>query len=146
MWLHNKCRDYNITWLQRLIGLTGIAPSASAVQKEPTHVSRKYPGIRPLDIGITTISGLKGLDITITGTAPIASDPAEQEKTCLRVHTRKEVLKWRGTSRPNTITAERKTTGNNVSGHLVIEDLLSNDVRLLPASIDPFMREGPSLH
>eukprot|EP00957_Ditylum_brightwellii_P107122 8173171-Ditylum_brightwellii.AAC.1 len=39
MWLHNKCHDYNITWLQRLIGLTGIAPLASAVQKEPTHVS-----------------------------------------------------------------------------------------------------------
>eukprot|EP00957_Ditylum_brightwellii_P033105 2509648-Ditylum_brightwellii.AAC.1 len=133
MWLHNKCQDYNITWLQRLIGFTGIAPSASAVQKEPTHVSRKYPGIWPLDIGITTISGLKGLDITITRTAPVASNPAEHEKTCLHVHTCKELLKWRGSSRPNTITAEHKTKGTKVSGHLVIEDLLSNGVRLLPA-------------
>eukprot|EP00957_Ditylum_brightwellii_P163018 12413493-Ditylum_brightwellii.AAC.1 len=36
--------------------------------------------------------------------------------------------------------------GTKVSRHLVIEDLLSNNVQLLPASIDPFMREGPSLH
>eukprot|EP00957_Ditylum_brightwellii_P078015 5929928-Ditylum_brightwellii.AAC.1 len=64
------------------------------------------------------MSGLKGLDITITGTAPVASDPAEQEKTCLHVHTCKEVLKWRGSSCPNTITAERKTKGTKVSGHL----------------------------
>eukprot|EP00957_Ditylum_brightwellii_P187934 14308609-Ditylum_brightwellii.AAC.1 len=36
--------------------------------------------------------------------------------------------------------------GTKVSRLLVIEDLLSNDVRLLPASIDPFMHEGLSLH
>eukprot|EP00957_Ditylum_brightwellii_P159716 12156240-Ditylum_brightwellii.AAC.1 len=78
MWLHNKCRDYNITWLQQIISLTGIAPSTLSVQKEPTHVSCKFLGIRPLDIGVTTMTGLKGLDVTITGTAPATPNSAEQ--------------------------------------------------------------------
>eukprot|EP00957_Ditylum_brightwellii_P082957 6306945-Ditylum_brightwellii.AAC.1 len=92
------------------------------------------------------MTGLKGLDITITGTALATFDSAEQEQACLHVHTCKEVVKWHGTSWPNNITAERKTNGAKVKGHSVIEDLLANDVKLLPASIDPFMQEGPTLH
>eukprot|EP00957_Ditylum_brightwellii_P196703 14987118-Ditylum_brightwellii.AAC.1 len=90
MWLHNKCWDINIMWLQRIIKHTGIAPSPTAILKEPTRVSRKYPGIHPLDIGINTTTSLKGLDVTITETAPATSDSAHQEQACKRVHTRKE--------------------------------------------------------
>eukprot|EP00957_Ditylum_brightwellii_P103859 7911855-Ditylum_brightwellii.AAC.1 len=117
MWLHNKCQDINIMWLQRIITHTGIAPSPTAILKEPTHVSRKFPGIRPLDIDINTTTGLKGLDVTITGTAPATSDSAHQEQACKRIHTRKEVLKWRGSSRPNNITTERESNEATIKGH-----------------------------
>eukprot|EP00957_Ditylum_brightwellii_P173640 13220370-Ditylum_brightwellii.AAC.1 len=92
------------------------------------------------------MTGLKELDITITGTAPVTFDSAQQEQACMRVHTHTEVLKWRGSSWPNNITAERKSNGAKIKGHVVIDNMLANDVRLLPASIDPFMREGSALH
>eukprot|EP00957_Ditylum_brightwellii_P025256 1911841-Ditylum_brightwellii.AAC.1 len=104
-------------WLQRIITHTGIAPSPTATLKESTHVSCKFPGIRPLDIGINTTTGLKGLDVTITGTAPATSNSAHQEQACKCVHTQEEVLKWRGSSRPNNITAERESNEATIKGH-----------------------------
>eukprot|EP00957_Ditylum_brightwellii_P100810 7683589-Ditylum_brightwellii.AAC.1 len=68
------------------------------------------------------MTGLKSVDVTIMGTAPSTSDSAEQEQACIRVHTRKEVLKWCGTSWPNNIIAEHKTKGAKFKGHSVIED------------------------
>eukprot|EP00957_Ditylum_brightwellii_P175184 13337094-Ditylum_brightwellii.AAC.1 len=82
----------------------------------------------------------------ITGTALATSNSAHQEQACMYVHTCKEVLKWRSSSRPNNIIAERKSKDAKIKGHVVIEDMLDNDVKLLPASIDPFMKEGPALH
>eukprot|EP00957_Ditylum_brightwellii_P171438 13051136-Ditylum_brightwellii.AAC.1 len=30
-------------------------------------------------------------------------------------------------------------------GHVVVEDLITNNVKLLPATIDPFIAEGPAM-
>eukprot|EP00957_Ditylum_brightwellii_P147461 11228658-Ditylum_brightwellii.AAC.1 len=30
-----------------------------------------------------------------------------------------------------------------IKGHVVVEDLIANNVKLLPATIDPFIAEGP---
>eukprot|EP00957_Ditylum_brightwellii_P096039 7316763-Ditylum_brightwellii.AAC.1 len=62
MWLHNKCRNINVGWLEKLAVPAGLAQSSSAVQKEPTAISARFPGVRPLDLSVQTITGIKGID------------------------------------------------------------------------------------
>eukprot|EP00957_Ditylum_brightwellii_P115089 8777407-Ditylum_brightwellii.AAC.1 len=32
-----------------------------------------------------------------------------------------------------------------IKGHIVVEDLIANNVKLLPATINPFIAEGPAM-
>eukprot|EP00957_Ditylum_brightwellii_P204715 15340501-Ditylum_brightwellii.AAC.1 len=148
MWLHNRCRDINAAWLQRIIHLTGIAPAASAISKEPRGVSAQFPGVRPFDIAIQTSRGMKGLNITITGTTKPTCISGKQETANHKTLTRKEVLKWRGTSRPNKSSSEGDNDSSEppiIPGHIIVQELVNRGNHLLPAAIDPFISEGPAL-
>eukprot|EP00957_Ditylum_brightwellii_P107393 8194633-Ditylum_brightwellii.AAC.1 len=61
MWLHNKCRNINYNWLCRLVPWTALTTTPSLVSKEPPSLSYHYPGVRPLDLAVTTLEGVKGI-------------------------------------------------------------------------------------
>eukprot|EP00957_Ditylum_brightwellii_P141762 10801218-Ditylum_brightwellii.AAC.1 len=54
-------------------------------------------------------------------------------------------MKWRGTSRPNVMQSGTESVKIMIKGHVVVEDLIANNVKLLPATIDPFIAEGPAM-
>jgi hypothetical protein len=97
-WLHNKCRDINISWMKKIAPVAATIPTASSVLSEPSRISKQFPGVQPIDVGLNTTSGLKGIDVTITGSPPIAKDNQDQIAVSLKLHTQKEIQKWRGTS------------------------------------------------
>eukprot|EP00957_Ditylum_brightwellii_P166068 12643660-Ditylum_brightwellii.AAC.1 len=78
MWLHNKCRSINVKWLEKLAVPAGLAQSSSVVQKEPTAILARFPGVCPLDLSVQTITGIKGIDVTINGTPKLATSPTDQ--------------------------------------------------------------------
>eukprot|EP00957_Ditylum_brightwellii_P070799 5380640-Ditylum_brightwellii.AAC.1 len=136
MWLHNKCRNINAEWLEKLVIPAGLAQSLSAVQKEPTAILARFP---------VTITGIKGIDVMITGTPQLAASPTDQQWVSHQNHMKKEVMKWRGTSWPNAVHLGMESVKIMIKGHVVVEDLIANNVKLLPATIDPFIAEGPAV-
>eukprot|EP00957_Ditylum_brightwellii_P164059 12491717-Ditylum_brightwellii.AAC.1 len=51
-----------------------------------------------------------------------------------------------GTSRPNIVNINgQKRTSEIVKGPVVIKDLISNNVKLPLATIDPYIAEGPAI-
>eukprot|EP00957_Ditylum_brightwellii_P204080 15337567-Ditylum_brightwellii.AAC.1 len=125
----------------------GVAISSSNVVREPAKVSQLFPGVRPIDTGFDSIVGLKGLDITITGTPPAANTPTKQVQASLHMHTTKEVLKWCETACPNKLKAQAAGTKVELSqGHAIINEMLHHGIHMLPATIDLFGCEGPALH
>eukprot|EP00957_Ditylum_brightwellii_P160998 12257057-Ditylum_brightwellii.AAC.1 len=51
-------------------------------------------------------------------------------------------MKWRGTSWPNVMYSGMESVKIMIKGHVVVEDLIANNVKLLPATINPFIAEG----
>ena len=92
---------------------------------------------------LNTTSGLKGIDVTITGSPPIAKDNQDQTAVSLKLHTQKEIQKWRGTSQPDKSKAiQDGQPVETIKGHVIIQDMLDQDIHMLPATIDPFLKEG----
>eukprot|EP00957_Ditylum_brightwellii_P017318 1304051-Ditylum_brightwellii.AAC.1 len=54
-------------------------------------------------------------------------------------------MKWRGTSRPNVMQSGLESVKIMIKGHVVVEDLIANNVKLLPATINPFIAEGQAM-
>eukprot|EP00957_Ditylum_brightwellii_P026184 1980886-Ditylum_brightwellii.AAC.1 len=74
-WLNNKCHNINVKWLERMIVLASLVLSTAAVHAETSSISAQVPGICPLDFSVQTITGIKGINVTITGMPKLAKSP-----------------------------------------------------------------------
>eukprot|EP00957_Ditylum_brightwellii_P043626 3307150-Ditylum_brightwellii.AAC.1 len=145
IWLHNCCRDTNLEWFQPVVDLAGLAPSPTAVRREPKSLSACFPGVRPLDLSVSTFTYSKGIDVTMTHLPAITPMPQDQPLSLLLTHTSNEVRKWRGTACPNLLKAcKQGTPPQLIKGHVVVQDMLQSNIKLVPATIDPFGSEGPA--
>eukprot|EP00957_Ditylum_brightwellii_P200435 15280475-Ditylum_brightwellii.AAC.1 len=48
--------------------MDGTTTTPSLVHKGPTSISSHHPGVCPLDLAVTTLEGVKGINFTIIGT------------------------------------------------------------------------------
>eukprot|EP00957_Ditylum_brightwellii_P204382 15338984-Ditylum_brightwellii.AAC.2 len=86
-WLHNKCRDIIKSWFERIAPLAGIVQSSTAISTKLASLSHQFPFVQPLDIGVYTLSGMVGIDVTITAMPGLASTASEQEAAILSLPT-----------------------------------------------------------
>jgi len=163
-WLHDRTRDNEFMAMRTLCDLTGLVSTKSSVLLEPTNTVPAYKSARPLDLAVEGSLGTMGIDITITP-APKATDlPEDQPEATAKVHRRKEVLKWCGTSRPIDDSSQpdpeptlivvnppsenqtkKKKKKKTVPGHKVMEGLIQNNIDMMPGTFDPWIAEGPAL-
>eukprot|EP00957_Ditylum_brightwellii_P048637 3690650-Ditylum_brightwellii.AAC.1 len=86
IWLHNQCCNTHLKWFKCVVKLAGLAPSATAVCREPKSLIAQFPGVRPLDVSVNTFTGIKGIDVIMMRLPNIATKPEDQLASMLLIH------------------------------------------------------------
>eukprot|EP00957_Ditylum_brightwellii_P056012 4244990-Ditylum_brightwellii.AAC.1 len=81
----------------------------------------------------------------IRGGTKLAKSPCCQEKSNIKTHICKEVLKWQGTSYiNNTVTGLDDSAPKIVKGSTIIKKMILSNSHLILVTLDPHITEGPS--
>jgi hypothetical protein len=144
--LHNKVRDGFFYVFSDIAAHTSVMAGPQDVFHEPHNVSPSFPTTRPGDI-VLRLHNHKlqacAIDISMVASPPHAESYNEQRTKQLRMHTDREIEKWRGMSRPRP--EKGKTLDPNLKKHQVISDLLLHGISMIPATVGPLGDLGPML-
>eukprot|EP00978_Attheya_sp_CCMP212_P024388 scaffold76486_cov33-Attheya_sp.AAC.8 len=126
---------------------TSVMADPQDVFHEPHNVSPSFPTTRPGDI-VLRLHNHKlqacAIDISMVAPPPHAESYNEQRTKQLRMHTDREIEKWKGMSRPRP--EKGKTLDpNNLQKHQVFSDLLLHGISMIPATVGPWGDLGPML-
>eukprot|EP00978_Attheya_sp_CCMP212_P008002 scaffold18647_cov26-Attheya_sp.AAC.1 len=131
------------------------------VLHEPTNVAPNFPTVRPGDVVLRlhehNILQACAIDFSMVATPQGATNAQKQRINQIRMHTVRELEKWKGMSspraRPKTDTDPENDEDAEPAPELdpavrkyhVIRDLHNNGISMIPATVGPFGDFGPML-
>jgi hypothetical protein len=172
--LHNRVRDGFYHILGDIAMHTPHMHGAQDVLHEPTNVAPDYPTVRPGDV-VLRLHEHKHLqacaiDFSMVATPKGADNAHKQRTNQIRMHTVRELEKWKGMSSPRvkpkpdndptktTTTTTPQTDPTSTTDdpdendldpglrrHHVIQNLHNNGISMVPATIGSFGDFGPML-